>query len=564
MLRGDSMAQSSVKQLNILILGDDEATRDLPQRFEPRTSITHVHTFAEAIHALRADTYDLVVTRVADFLPLRVLQNAEQAAAIVDSVNQGVCIVNADGEVVFANSRMAEFDDEVREQLVFTCREALDEARQVDLHDLGQFRGRRCHFTASTGDHFELNTTPILGQDQIVTQIAAVIRDTTNSRRLQAKIDAIDEAGRELVGLDVEQYAGLDPQGRLAMLEEKIFRCMREILHYDNFVIFVLDKDGTRLEPVFSHGVPVERCEQVSSATQGNGITGYVASRGRSYICPDTQKDPRYLPGLDGARSSLTVPIRLNDRVIGVADFESTRPAAFGEDDRQFASIFCRYIGLALHVLDLLVSEQRTTTGRLGNDVMSEIRAPLNDILTEVESLVEDYIGHDDIRHRLRKISENAVSIRDTINELTSPSRGVKGQRPCQQTKRDPVLEGKCFLVVDDEDLIRDTVQDVLCALGCQVFTANDGDKAIALIQEHKFDLVLSDIKMPTRNGYEVFAAAKERNADTPVILTTGFGYDPNHSIVRARREGLSSVLFKPFKVEQLLDELHMALQPAK
>jgi DNA-binding NtrC family response regulator len=43
----------------------------------------------------------------------------------------------------------------------------------------------------------------------------------------------------------------------------------------------------------------------------------------------------------------------------------------------------------------------------------------------------------------------------------------------------------------------------------------------------------------------------------------TGFGYDPNHSIVRASQEGLAAVLFKPFKVDQLLAEVRKALQPA-
>ncbi|MFQ5414200.1 MAG: response regulator, partial [Phycisphaerae bacterium] len=74
-------------------------------------------------------------------------------------------------------------------------------------------------------------------------------------------------------------------------------------------------------------------------------------------------------------------------------------------------------------------------------------------------------------------------------------------------------------------------------------------------------DLVLSDIKMPRKNGYEVFAATKEADPKTPVILMTGFGYDPNHSIIRARRDGLAAVLFKPFKVDQLLGELRMALK---
>jgi DNA-binding NtrC family response regulator len=69
---------------------------------------------------------------------------------------------------------------------------------------------------------------------------------------------------------------------------------------------------------------------------------------------------------------------------------------------------------------------------------------------------------------------------------------------------------------------------------------------------------------MPGKDGYEVFAATKEANPETPVILTTGFGYDPNHAIIRARREGLSAVLFKPFKVDQLLGEIRMALKSPK
>ena len=77
------------------------------------------------------------------------------------------------------------------------------------------------------------------------------------------------------------------------------------------------------------------------------------------------------------------------------------------------------------------------------------------------------------------------------------------------------------------------------------------------------FDLVISDIRMPIKSGYEVLAAAKEANPNTPVIRTTGFGYDPNHSIIRARREGLAAVLFKPFKVDQLLNEIRNALEPA-
>jgi len=71
-------------------------------------------------------------------------------------------------------------------------------------------------------------------------------------------------------------------------------------------------------------------------------------------------------------------------------------------------------------------------------------------------------------------------------------------------------------------------------------------------------------VRMPDRNGYEIFRAAKDCDPDMPVILMTGFGYDPHHSIVRSSQEGLHCFLFKPFQAQQLLDEVRKALtEPA-
>src|SRR6185437_1704782 len=94
-----------------------------------------------------------------------------------------------------------------------------------------------------------------------------------------------------------------------------------------------------------------------------------------------------------------------------------------------------------------------------------------------------------------------------------------------------------------------------------EVTSAGSGAEAIALLEQVEFDLVISDIKMPDKTGYDVFAAARRRSQTIPVILMTGFGYDPNHSIVRASQEGLQAVLFKPFKVDQLITEVRRALQ---
>ena len=557
------MGETTVKSLRVLVLGQREYGDDVAALVGERGEINHVETVDAALEALCSEPYDLVISRAADFIPMQGLHVTMQAAAIIDSVSQGVCIVDQTGELEWANPAMLEFAGEVRERVCACCLKLFAGPKPRTKERASELRGRRFVFTLCEGRRFEVTATPVIDLHNRITQVAAVVWDATDSGSLQNKIDAIDKAGRELLSLDPIQFSRLDAQERLALLEQKILRCTQEPLDFENFAICVLDKKTGKLDLVLCSGLPACVANiELYAAAEGSGISGYVASRGRSYICGDTKRDPRYLTGIENAQSSLTVPLWLRDEVVGVANFESTKLAAFTEDDRQFAEIFGRYIALALHLLELLASERHTTTGQLGTNVMAEITAPLNDILTDVENLVEDYIGHDDLRHRLRAISENAVRIRETIKELTSARPGMIGIRSRSSHRIDPVLSGKRVLIADDEDMLRDTVRDVLTGYGCDVRTAEDGAVAVELIEREAFDLILSDIKMPRKSGYDVFAAAKEANPNTPVILTTGFGYDPNHSVVRARREGLAAVLFKPFKVDQLLGEIRSALSP--
>ncbi len=558
------MSGTSVKPLHILILGDLGPGEELTRWIDSHARVEHVDTFEAALEALRTEPYDIIISRATDFVPFKGVHFTRQGEAIIDSVSQGVCIVDQHGGLEWANPKMLSFPDAVRAHILRCCTETFDWAQTEVETGSSQIRGRRFSFTTDDNEYCEVSATPVIDLHNRITQVVAVVWNTTNVRRLQEKLDAIDRAGRELLSLDVQQFARLDSQQRLSLLEQKIIRCTKELLRFDNFEIRVLNKGNNQLDLVLTSGLPSDIPDvDLFASTEGNGISGYVAATGRSYICPDVRGDSRYLPGVKGALSSLTVPLYLQDKVVAVANFESAALSKFNEDDRQFAEIFAHYIALALHMLELLVTERQATTGRLGSDVMAEITAPLNDILTETESLVEDYIGHDDLRHRLRLISENAVRIRESIKEITSPRVGIVGTRSIRSKRKDPLFDGKRVLIADDEDTIRETVRDVLVGYGCEVQTAVDGSVAIDLIADHPFDLVLSDIKMPGKNGYEVFAAAKEANSDTPVILTTGFGYDPNHSIIRARREGLAAVLFKPFKVDQLLNEIRMALKSA-
>lgn len=74
------------------------------------------------------------------------------------------------------------------------------------------------------------------------------------------------------------------------------------------------------------------------------------------------------------------------------------------------------------------------------------------------------------------------------------------------------------------------------------------------------YDLVVCDIRLPDANGYECFCELKRINEDQPILLMTGYGYDAEHCLVKARQQGLSGVLFKPFRLDLLLDTLEKAV----
>jgi 2-keto-4-pentenoate hydratase/2-oxohepta-3-ene-1,7-dioic acid hydratase in catechol pathway/CheY-like chemotaxis protein len=137
--------------------------------------------------------------------------------------------------------------------------------------------------------------------------------------------------------------------------------------------------------------------------------------------------------------------------------------------------------------------------------------------------------------------------------------QGVFGTPHREQ--REQVFHGLHALVVDDDENMRRMMTTVLEKVGCACTVAADGAEAMEAIERGDLDMVVTDIIMPYHNGYEIFAAARERRSDIPVVLVTGFGYDPNHSLVKASREGLSAVLYKPFTPQQLLDELERAVQ---
>ncbi|MBF0528896.1 MAG: response regulator [Deltaproteobacteria bacterium] len=108
------------------------------------------------------------------------------------------------------------------------------------------------------------------------------------------------------------------------------------------------------------------------------------------------------------------------------------------------------------------------------------------------------------------------------------------------------------ILVLDDEDVLAQTVKEMLEYLGYQVFTENDPIRAMETFRAkpYFFDLVLTDQTMPRKTGLEVAAELLKIRADLPVILCTGFSEIASEDIVMT--SGVKGFLMKPFTIQQI------------
>uniref|UniRef100_C6E0E2 Two component, sigma54 specific, transcriptional regulator, Fis family n=1 Tax=Geobacter sp. (strain M21) TaxID=443144 RepID=C6E0E2_GEOSM len=118
------------------------------------------------------------------------------------------------------------------------------------------------------------------------------------------------------------------------------------------------------------------------------------------------------------------------------------------------------------------------------------------------------------------------------------------------------------ILVVDDESVIRDGLARILEGDSFTVDTAKSGHVAIEHLQQKEFDLIITDLKMPGMSGFEVLAAVKTLQPETPVIMITGFA--TVETAVEAMKNGTVDYIVKPFTPEQILEKVHLALEQKK
>ena len=113
-------------------------------------------------------------------------------------------------------------------------------------------------------------------------------------------------------------------------------------------------------------------------------------------------------------------------------------------------------------------------------------------------------------------------------------------------------------LIVDDKDSLRDMLAQTLSVEGYEVKAAADGEKAMELADASRFDVVLTDLRLPSMDGIEVLRRIKEMDPSQEVIMMTAFG--TIETAVHAMKLGAFDFLTKPFEE---LDVLAAALRRA-
>jgi CheY-like chemotaxis protein/PAS domain-containing protein len=491
-----------------------------------------------------------------------------QAVEVLDAIADGVAVVDRDTHVLWANPEFQLLSDAPFEPGVQTFDEAL--GRPEFLSEApGPFATAQATrkpaeglIRLSSGTYLRVMVTPVVDAQGEPTQLIVLTRDVTAEYLQQQKISTIHKAGEELADLTPDELAEMTVGERTDLLKYNIARHMRDLLGLDFIEIRLLERDTNRLVPLLTEGMtPLAASRELYASEEGNGVTGYVAATGKSYLCGDTAQDPRYIEGAANARSSLTVPLSHHGVVIGTLNVENPQPHAFAEQDRQFLEIYARNIAAALNTLDLLQAEKLSTATASVEAINRELALPIDEIISDATTVLDRYAGHDeDIVARLRHLMFRAREIRGLIQKAGStvvPEPRGDGQAQPQAAR----LSGTRLLVVDADESIRRAAHNLLGRQGAIVETAQSGFEAIALARQTSYSAALVDIRLPDLDGYETFVRLREIQPGLPIILMTGFGYDSRHCIVKSRREGLKFVVTTPFRTNLLMEAVEQSVR---
>ena len=111
----------------------------------------------------------------------------------------------------------------------------------------------------------------------------------------------------------------------------------------------------------------------------------------------------------------------------------------------------------------------------------------------------------------------------------------------------------------DDEELIIGAIEKIAEFENFTTDSSLDVNEALVKLETNKYNLIISDIMMPGKSGFELLEIINQRRITTPVIITTGFSTLEN--AVRALEDGAMGFIPKPFTIDELISVLHRGMK---
>ena len=144
---------------------------------------------------------------------------------------------------------------------------------------------------------------------------------------------------------------------------------------------------------------------------------------------------------------------------------------------------------------------------------------------------------------------------------LDRPAQSMSRRKPVADLPAGSPRTSKCILLVDDDPTVRGSLNDVLVEEGYHVIPAENGQQALEFAGKFPFDLILLDLNMPVKNGWDTFGEMTAQHPFIPIIIATG---RPSQ-LFKAVGAGAGALLEKPLDIPTLLRTMEKLLsEPAE
>jgi DNA-binding response OmpR family regulator len=117
-------------------------------------------------------------------------------------------------------------------------------------------------------------------------------------------------------------------------------------------------------------------------------------------------------------------------------------------------------------------------------------------------------------------------------------------------------------LLIDDNDVFRKAISDTLEIMNYEVTPLTDGKNVVQYLKTTRFDIIITDIIMPDKDGFETINDIRKYDQTIPIIAVTGDGaYEQNQNLKIAEKLGATDTIMKPFETSALVEKINNLLQ---